>query len=993
MIAQRPLVCPVLVGRDDLLALADRRIAEVVAGSGRFLLLAGESGMGKTRLLGAIEGRAVREGMRALRGGTYPSDLRVAGAVLLDLGRSMVRMANPSIQRKGATLLAVLDALAGGDPEDPDRANGDAHRRRRLSILDAVDALVDLGTDGPALIQFEDLHWSDDLTLEILEALADRIRDLPILVIGTYRSDELYPRRPTREWRSRLLSRRMAEEIRLSRLGPDETATMTSVLLASELPAPRDLVQAVQARSDGIPLHVEELIGLMAATDRLGPDLATQLAHSDDVPDTVEDAIVARLSTRSTEAIAVARAGAVIGRSFDLDLLASVIGRSPEDLADPIAELGDHFILLPARMPGRYGFRHALICDSIYAQIPSPERRRLHVRTAESARSRAEFGGDPFLALHLERGGRTAEAHTVALAGARTAAAMSSHHEARELYEAARRTAPADLPAIDRGRLLEALAAEAAATDDNASADQDFGEARRVYLAGGHAIEGAAVIARHVPVRHLLGDDLETRVGYLRQGLDELKVIEPTDDPSERRASDAARTALLAAMSAAHMLDRRLDESIAYGTVAHHAAEAAGDDAAARDVATTLGSCYVFAGHMDEGWSLLETVIDGATAGHQEAEAARAFRMIGTSASVLVEYERGERWLRAGIEYAEAAQLWNHRHYMASSLAHILWATGRWDAAEDVARHALADGRGGITTRITALHVLGFIALGRGRTDEAKTALEEARAIGTRMRELQRLSPALWGLAEVALAESDPAAAIALAEEAAAASATVKDAAYLFPFAVTGARALLALGETAAARSWLARVGGPIEGRAIPGTLPALDHARGLVALAEGTTGIARTHLLAAVAGWADRQRAWEGAWARLDLARCHQRANQRAEAIREAGTARVAGVAMGAPAIVLAADAILGPRARRDAPESPWAPLTAREYDVARLVSHGRTNPEIGETLGISRKTVSAHIEHILAKLAVDRRAGIAAWVAGRPVVDSRPHGNDREE
>ena len=86
MIALRPLVCPVLVGRDELLALAERRIAEVVAGEGRMLLLAGESGMGKTRLLGAIERAAIRGGMRAVRGGTYPSDLRVPGAVLLDLG-------------------------------------------------------------------------------------------------------------------------------------------------------------------------------------------------------------------------------------------------------------------------------------------------------------------------------------------------------------------------------------------------------------------------------------------------------------------------------------------------------------------------------------------------------------------------------------------------------------------------------------------------------------------------------------------------------------------------------------------------------------------------------------------------------------------------------------------------------------------------------------------------------------------------------------------
>jgi DNA-binding CsgD family transcriptional regulator len=97
------------------------------------------------------------------------------------------------------------------------------------------------------------------------------------------------------------------------------------------------------------------------------------------------------------------------------------------------------------------------------------------------------------------------------------------------------------------------------------------------------------------------------------------------------------------------------------------------------------------------------------------------------------------------------------------------------------------------------------------------------------------------------------------------------------------------------------------------------------------------------------------------------------------------------APAIVAGAEEIIG--RRRVVDRYGWAPLSAREFEVARLVSRGRTNPEIAAQLRISRKTVSAHVEHILAKLGVDRRAEIAAWVAARPVLHSRPHGDDREE
>jgi DNA-binding CsgD family transcriptional regulator/tetratricopeptide (TPR) repeat protein len=582
--------------------------------------------------------------------------------------------------------------------------------------------------------------------------------------------------------------------------------------------------------------------------------------------------------------------------------------------------------------------------------------------------------------------------------------ALFAPRVARDLFEAALRTAPSDLPPVERGALQEALAGAAAATDDNAAADVAFEAARSDYLAGGDTIAAAAVLAPHVAVRHLLGDDLGSRTARLSTGLDELTALRPlaprgsSDDgraigPGDARAYDLARARLLAAMSAALMLDRRLEQSIAYGTVAHHAAEAAGDPALSRNVATTLGACYVFAGRMDEGWAMLEGVIRSATASRFEAEASRAYRMLGSSASVLVEYPRAERFLRAGVDHAETAELWNDRHYMAAHLAHVLWATGRWAAADEVARHALADGRGGITTRITALHSLGYVAMGRGELADANGHLDEARRLAEGMRELQRLSPALWGLAEVALASGDLTLAADLVERAAAASAAVDDAAYLFPFAVTGTRVYLGLAEPGRAREWVTRVAGPIERRAIPGTLPSLDHARGLLALAEGTTGIARTHLIAAAAGWSERGRAWEGAWAYVDLARCHQRANQRTEARRTAAQARAAGVDLGAPAIVAAADGLLGRHGVSDPHVAPWAPLTAREFDVARGVARGRTNPQIAEVLGISRKTVSAHVEHILDKLGMDRRTEIAAWVAARPVLHSRPHGDDREE
>lgn len=976
-----------MVGRDDLLALAERRLGEVVREGGRCLLLAGEAGVGKTRLLGAVEHRAVEAGLRAARGGAYPSDLQVPAAILIDLARSMQRQ--PALADIGRRLGERL-----ADHAVPPIGSGpvveDAARRRRNLVLDVAEILTEAGpAAAPTMIALEDLHWSDDLTLEILEALARRVPETRLLLIGTYRSDELVPRAPMRAWRARLVSQRQAEEIRVGRLSATDTAALATQLIRSGLPPAIDLTQALHDRTDGIPLHVEELMAVLAGEQ----ELDARRVRDAQVPETVEDAIRARVALRSDAAAAVARAGAVIGRSFDLDLLCSVTGQPPEALSAPLAELADHFILLSSATPGRFGFRHALICDVIYAQIPEPDRRSLHGRTADAAVTRRDVGTGAFLALHFERAGRFDEAFRAARAAGESALALSSYGEAFELFGCALRTAPPDLDPAARAELLEAYGRSGAAIDDNVIAIDALSGARAAYRQAGRTLEAAAVVAPLVAVRHLLGDGLEPRADALREAIAEVEATSSGPGTADVGAADRVRGRLEAALAAAYMLDRRLDVAMRHALEARGLAGSVGDRETVHDVSATIGACLVFAGRMDEGWAMLEATIAAARADGAEAAMTRAYRMLGSSASALVEYERAEAWLREGIAQAQNLELWNHRHYMASHLAHVAWATGRWEEANDLAQRALADGRGGITTRVTALTVLGYVALGRGALASATVALDEARAVGSGMVELQRLSPALWGLAEVALAADAPGRALELVEEAVRASEDVDDAAYVFPFLVTGTRAALAAGDPAAARRLIDRGEALVAARSIPGTLPALEHAHGLLSLADGTTGKARAHLTTAVDGWAAVGRAWEGTWALIDLARAHTRSNQRVDGARRAAQARDQAVRLGAQAVVAAAEAILRQAGGRDTAPEPWAPLTAREFEIARCIADGRTNVEIADALGIARKTVASHVEHILAKLGVGRRAEIATWTASRPVLHSRPHGDDREE
>ena len=392
------------------------------------------------------------------------------------------------------------------------------------------------------------------------------------------------------------------------------------------------------------------------------------------------------------------------------------------------------------------------------------------------------------------------------------------------------------------------------------------------------------------------------------------------------------------------------------------------------NTAVTVGTVEVFAGRVDDGWPRLEDATRRARELGLEAEAARGYRMIGSSASTLVEYERAERWLDEGIEYAARTEQWNHRHYMVSHQAHVWWCRGRWEESSRAAQQLLTEGEGGITTRIIALHALGFVALGRGRVDAATELLGEARASGEEMRELQRFSPALWGLAECALLTGDSAAAVALTELGYDASHEVLEAANLFPFLVTGTRARLEQRDPTGARDWAERVSADLLVRGVPGMLPAVDHAQGLVELAAGRTGKARDLLGAAQAGWSARGRWWESQWCALDLARCAVASNRRTEAVTLVEGVREAASAVAAAPLLEAAAAIGSRLDRHDAPE-PWSPLTRREFEVACLVARGLTNREIAEELRITPRTAGSHLEHIRAKLGVGRRSEIAAW------------------
>lgn len=417
------LLCPILVGRDDLLALVQRRLSAARAGAGHLLLLAGEAGIGKTRLLGSTVRRAARDGYATLPAAAFSRDTELTGGLLLDLAANLRTSPLPGHRGVGESVIArILDAPEIS-PDDPGDATprGDEHRRRRMMVLDVADALAGLADSGPVLLTLEDLHWADDLSLEVVGQLARRLTDRPMVVVGTYRSDELYPRVPMREWRARLLHQRLAEEARLRRLSVAETTTMIRAILADQAIGVQ-LAAAVHARSDGIPLHVEEFVGTASDGDRL--------------PQTLSDAILARAEPLSDRARATADAAAVIGRSFSFDLLVEVAGAPPEDVAAGLRELEERSFVQAGAEPSTWDFRHALIRDTLYDGLSVPARRRLHARVVRAAHDLR----DAVVSVHCEAANLRDEAYRLARAAAAEARRMSSHREAFELLRRAQRS-------------------------------------------------------------------------------------------------------------------------------------------------------------------------------------------------------------------------------------------------------------------------------------------------------------------------------------------------------------------------------------------------------------------------------------------------------------------------------------------------------------------------------------------------------------------------
>lgn len=946
------VLCPVIVGRDDLLELVDDLISEAAQGRGHSLFLSGPAGLGKTRLIRATVRKALAAGLRVDGGGVAPQDREVPLASIREMATGM--RDSPEFGSLGLDLLA-MDGTHGGD----------ALGSRRLLIRGAADRILD-AIDQPTMLVFDDLHWTDEMSLEVIGELARHGAERPLFLLAGYRADEFPADSLHREWRSRMLSQRHAREARLEPLTLEQTAVATTLILGGELPAPRDVVEAVHERTNGIPLHIEELLGA------LDDDARTDGRRIRDakVPDTIGDAVLARLGRLSDDARLVARAAAVVGRCFSPDVMAGMVGRPLGELESTIDELVEASILYPFDYidKGYYDFRHQLLRDAVYGTLSPAMLRRFHAQAAEFGMT-LEGANVIHASRHYERAGLRPQAFRAAVTGAREASRISARHEAFELYRRAVDNMPQDLPTLEQAELYERYSDAAGAVERIEECEMATRIARERYLEAGRPLEAAGLLVASAILLGREGAPVAQSLERIAQAFDEVEALPETPEREQLRG-------FLLGVRAMFELDAsRLDAAIVDVGECLRLAKAGSDRETVLEATLTAARIDVVAGRSGTALAQgLEAAREARDAGF-EAVGVTGYRNLAMLATRIIDYPSARTALHEGLRYADAIAQSHCRQMMATTSAFLAWAAGDWDEADAIARQELVD-RGCHRGRLGSLDVIGLVAMGRGHFDEARRRLDDSLEAGRRTHEIAFIMPALWGLAELDLVAGDARGTAARCDEALELATIAGERALLIPFVVTGVRAGLAAHRPEEAERWLGRVRDALTGwDAVAST--AVAHSDGLLRLSGGSLTAAREALEAAVDGWTDRGRIWEATWARLDLAQCLLRSNRFAEAASLLATARSTAEALGSEPLLARAEELARVGRGRGSLEEPWRPLTAREFEVARLIAEGLTNAEIAGALVIAPKTASAHVEHILAKLAVSRRAEIATWVA----------------
>ncbi len=983
-------LAPLMVGRQQQLNALHALLAQARAGQGQVVLLAGEAGVGKTRLLREFT-RALEAagGVAVYVGHCYDEAPASPYGPFVELLRSIGEAAEPAM----GDLRRLTPALA---PTGADRASGDPHAERRLLFQTIYQALRPQGEAARVLV-LEDLHWADQASQDLLLYLARATEADPVLLIGSYRSDEMHRLHPLANLIARLTRDRRHHELRLAPLSRDELAEMLSATLGAAPPA--ELLAALYERTEGNPFFAEEVLGAILADGgpgSLGVGRAASLAPA--IPLSIRESILRRADDLDEPTRAAMSAAAVIGRRFDFELLLRLTGMEEQALLRALSALVERQLI--AEEPGgpedRYRFRHELIRAALYEEMLRRERRLRHhevLRALEELRSADPDAVVDQLAYHALMARALPEAARYSeLAGDR-AVRVHAYREALGHFEAALEAGEGRSDEAGRASLLARLGNAAYNVGEPRRAADYWREALPLYEAMGDRRSAA-------DLRRWLGRcawDVGDVAGAFVQTRAALEALEGGEPCRELAMAYSA-------LSHLHMLQigdglEHIHESIVWGERALAMGEALGDEHVITHALNNVGVAMFEAGQISEGLQRLERSLATALRLDLPVDALRAYINLGGK---LVQSGRRTEALalqRQGWAYAARHGYIRGSGKLLLSLCVSEFEAGEWDSAELRLAEALRPGfMGPIDDRPLLKIVQAMLLCGRAQYAEARELLEGLLAT---QRGDEPWTGAAHHLIDVYEALGEQARAVAVAD-----ALFARVCAPLAPgepltalrfkiFKLTGvvevflrvgrrdeALALLAAQEACAPTGEGQQVF-----RAYTSELNALAQIEqspaAAAALLEGAIALydADSFPLDAIRA---RWRLGEalllvgGPQALAGAEEALRQARARAEHIGATHELRqIAAVeARLAPAPVAPA------RSQTAGQPRPVDGLTPRELEVLALVTRGLSNRAIAEALVISEKTAEVHVRNILGKLGFSSRTQAATYAVERGLV-----------
>jgi len=658
-----------------------RLLLEAASGAGRLVLVGGEAGVGKTALVRQFT-RALPGKVRALWGGCDPLSLPRPLGPLVDVAAAL----GPAFER-------MLEA------EVP---------RARLfaAVRDALQAATHI-------LVFEDAHWADDATLDLLRYLGRRMDTTRSLVIVTYRDDEVGPKHPLRVLLGDLAT---ADGVRRVGLEPLSAEGVRTLATGSGLDP-----DALHGRTGGNPFFVTEVLAAGGAS----------------LPPTLRDAVLARAARLLPPARHALEAAAVLGPRFDGVLLAEIASVDEAALEECLASGA-----LTRNGPA-IAFRHELVREAILEATLPARAVALHAAVLQ-ARRKASLGADDFatLAHHAEAAGDREAVLDFAPAAAQRASVLRSHREAAAQYARALRFAAGLRPA-ERALLFEQRSYECYLTNQIAEAVAARQEALGLWREVGVPAKVGDSYRWLSRLSWFLGRNADAEA-YAREALVVLEAAGP-GPPLAWAYSNLAQI---------HMLAGRSEEAVEWGERAIAVAADLGDREVLCHALNNVGTARSQVEGDDAGMTLVERSLAIALELGFEEHVARAYSNLGATTLARRRLPAARGYLRAGIDYCTEHDLDSWRLYMTGGLAVCELWEGRYAEAAGLAGAMLEHPRLAVPSRIQPLMVLGRVRTRRGEPDAA-AALDEALALATGTGEPQRVGAVRAARAEAAWLAGD----------------------------------------------------------------------------------------------------------------------------------------------------------------------------------------------------------------------------------------------